>query len=911
MRERLLFDFGWKFFAGEIPFPEPKTHFETYSSVKAGLVLGAAAPSFDDSHWTSVDLPHDGMIEQAHDPEAPVSSGYLKRGVSWYRRTFLLDPADAKRHLSIEFDGAFRHAKVWLNGHYLGQHASGYTGFDFPISDVVCFGGVPNVLVVRVDSRDYEGWWYEGCGIYRHAWLVKTGLVHVPRCGVFVRPSRVSGELWRVGIETELQNEDFEAGCVEVVSRIIAPDGGIVATSRSDQELAAKARALHQQETDVEKPKLWSLDKPALYVLRTTLREGGKIIDQVETTFGFRELLFTADKGFFLNGEYVPIQGTCNHQDHAGVGNAVPDMLIAWRLRQLKKAGCNAYRASHHPPTPELLDACDREGILVLDENRYLRSSPQALDELEDMVRRDRNHPCIVLWSICNEEFIQGSEIGGRIAATQVARVKQLDPTRPVTGALLSTGFGRGIEDQSDVVAVNYTPACWDGLHERHPRKALLITETTAAVTTRGIYEENAAAGYCDAYDRMFCPSGTTVRESWLAILQRPFIAGGFVWTGFDYRGEPGPYTWPSTGVHLGFLDLCGFPKDSFYLYQAFWTKEPMVHLLPHWNWTGREGKPIRVVAYSNCDVVELYLNGKSLGEQMVPEDHAVEWQVPYQPGTLRAEARRHGSVAASTERITSGAPAGIRFKVEPATLRANAEDVSVIAVEIVDAQGRLIPTANVLVKFDIQGPGRIIGVGNGNPNSHESDKAKQRTTFSGLAQVLAQSTDQPGEIILSASVDGLASAEWKINSEPTSRRPFVPVPSHVRMVAGWRRSPNFDADKIPDPSGTNYDPKTWQVIEPHHEFPNFLNAGQGLVYHAVTTLPAGKKCRLGFSRVFGKGAVYLDGKPAYKIHAGDPECFSLDLPENPKARPLQIDVKIEAVYGGGGLNGWVWIYTA
>ena len=594
MRDRKLLDFGWKFFRGDIPFPQPKGtrgHIDTYGSTKAGQVLGAAAPAFDDSQWQQVDLPHDWMIDQTVDPDATVSSAYLHRGAAWYRRAFLLDPADAGRHLSIEFDGVFRDAKVWLNGHYLGTHPSGYTSFDFSISDIAYYGDVPNTLVVRTDSRGYEGWWYEGGGIYRHVWLVQTTPLHVAKWGVCVRPARVSAGQWRVEIETELENSGLTAAGCEVLSEIIAPDGKKVAeTTRPALQLAHKTKEVARQETVVENPLLWSLEKTSLYTLRTTLRNGTAILDQVDTTFGFREVRFTPDEGFFLNGQPVLLQGTCNHQDHAGVGIGIPDSLQAWRLRQLKAAGCNAYRCAHHPPTPELLDICDREGILVLDENRYLSSSPEAMADLESMVRRDRNHPSVIFWSVCNEEYLQGSRIGGQIAASQIALVRRLDPTRPITGALLSTGFGPGVEDHSDVIGVNYAIEKWSILHKAHPSKAVVVTETTAAVSTRGIYEVNELAGFCTSYDEQFCPGGTTIRETWLAVQNLPFVAGGFVWVGFDYRGEPGPYPWPAIGAQLGFLDFCGFPKDSFYLYQAFWTQAPMVHLLPHWNWAGREG---------------------------------------------------------------------------------------------------------------------------------------------------------------------------------------------------------------------------------------------------------------------------------------------------------------------------------
>jgi len=935
MREKLLFDFGWKFFRGDIPFPEPKGargHIETYGSCKAGQALGAAAPSFDDSQWRQVDLPHDWVIDQPFDPEATVSNGYLPRGVAWYRRAFQLAPADADRHLAIEFDGVFRDARVWLNGHELGRHSSGYTSFGFSISDIAYYGDIPNVLVVRTDSRAYEGWWYEGGGIYRHVWLVKSAPLHVAKWGVCVRPSRVSSSQWRVEIETELANDGLTAAGCEICSEIIAADGSKLAEApRQSLQLAAQTRALGRREIPVDRPLLWSLENPALYLVRTTLLDGKIILDQIDTPFGFREIRFSPEEGLFLNDRHVAIQGTCNHQDHAGVGVGIPDSLQAWRLRKLKEAGCNAYRCSHHPPTPDRLDICDREGILVLDENRHLRSSAEGMADLESMVRRDRNHPSVILWSICNEEYLQGSRIGGRISATQVARVRQLDPTRPITGALLSTAFGPGVEDQVDVMGINYSVPKWQVLHEAHPNKAIVATETTAAVSTRGLYQTNELAGFCEAYDTMFCPGGTTIRETWLEILKRPYVAGGFVWTGFDYRGEPGPYGWPAIGVQLGFLDTCGFPKDAFYLYQAFWTRAPMVHLLPHWNWSGREGEKIRVVAYSNCEKVELFFNGQSLGQKEVPADHAVEWSVPYQPGSLRAEARNQGEIVARTERVTADAPAGLRLRSDPAVLRADAEDVAVVTVEVVDAQQQFVPTADVLVKFDLRGPARIIGVGNGNPASHECDTAKQRLTFNGLCQVLVQATDTAGDIVLTATADGLQVGELKITSQKALRRPFVPVLDYLQLVDNWRKSPAVDVapglgtgvvtsteNKKPvvtgsapslvvDPESESYDPSNWEPVTVHAAFPNFPGPNQVIGYHAEISVPAGRKAKLAFTRVWGTGAVYLNGKPAHKIKAGT-ESFALDLPARWAGQKVKVDVVLQYIYCGAGINGWVWI---
>jgi beta-galactosidase len=910
MRKRTLLDFDWKFYRGDIPFPQPDTHGETYASTKAGQVLGAAAPSYNDSQWERIRLPHDWVIEQPFDPAATVSNGYLPRGVAWYRRAFVLDPAARGRHFSIEFDGAFRDAKVWLNGHYLGHHASGYTGFDFSISDMVYFDGVPNILAVRVDSRGYEGWWYEGGGLYRHVWLIETAPLHVAKWGVCARPYRIAEGQWRIEIQTELENEGLASEGCEIIHQIIATDGRKIAeTESSHHELAARTKALDRLETVLKNPALWSLEEPLLHVLRTILRRGETVLDQVETSFGIRECHFSPNQGFFLNGKPVKIHGTCNHQNHAGVGTAMPDSLQRWRLRKLKEAGCNAYRTSHYPPTPELLDICDQEGILVLDENRYLSSSPDSMADLKSMVRRDRNHPSVILWSLCNEEFLDTSEIGYRMAASQMARLKQLDPTRPVTAGLILSSFGSGVDKAIDVIAMNYRPEMWEALHLGHPDKAIVVTETTAAPATRGIYQDNKTAAYCSAYDDRFGLDDVhaTVRGTCLDVQQRPYIAGNFVWVGFNYRGERGPYGWPATGAQHGFLDLCGFPKDAFYLYQAFWTKAPMVHLLPHWNWPGKEGQPIRIVAYSNCESVELFLDGRSLGEQTVPDDHMIEWSVPYQPGVLRAQARRGEKIVARIEVPTSGKPAGIRLSSEPTTLQADLEDMAVVTVEIIDSEGRFVPTANIPTKFDIEGPGLVIGTGNGNPTSHEPDKASRRTTFNGLAQVLIQATTTPGEIVLTATAVGLSSAEIKITTRPAQRRPFLSAPSSLHLVEHWRRSPFID--EAPDPSGPSYDPSAWEAVVPLTGFPNFLREKQWVGYHAKFSLPKSGKWRIAFSRVHGAGDVFVNKKLLCQV-ANRTEAFSVDLPDLPAGKEIPLDIRLQNVSGGAGLLSCVWLYV-
>jgi beta-galactosidase len=627
----------------------------------------------------------------------------------------------------------------------------------------------------------------------------------------------------------------------------------------------------------------------------------------VKTRFGIRECRFSPDEGFFLNGKHVKLHGSCNHQNHAGVGTAIPDSLQRWRLRKLKEAGCNAYRASHYPSTPELLDICDEEGILVLEENRYLSTSPGAMADMESMVRRDRNHPSVFLWSICNEEFLDTSEIGFRLATSQMARLKQLDSTRPVTAALILSSNGAGVDKATDVVAVNYRNEGWDDVHRHHPSQAIVVTESTALKSTRGIYNKDAAGRYIPAYDEVhdMFDLRTTVRRTCLDVQERPHIAGNFVWAGFNYRGEGG--AWPRTCAQSGFLDLCGFPKDAFYLYQAFWTGKPMVHLLPHWNWPGKEGQAIRVVAYSNCERVELFLNGKSVGgEQAVPHDHMVEWSVPYQPGILRAEARRGGGIAIQAEVRTSGEPAGIRLSCNTETLRADIEDTAVVTVEIVDSEGTPVPTADILTRFTIEGPGMIIGTGNGDPTSLEPDKASQRTTFNALAQILIQTTGGAGDIVLTAAADRLSSATLKIAAAAAPRRPFLPGPASLQNVGNWRRSPFLDT--APDPSDPSYDPTAWEAFAQLSGFPSFLRQGQWTGYHAKLVIPKPGTWRLAFSRVHGAGAVFINGKQLCEI-AQRTESFSVDLPDLPAGRGISLDLRLQNISGGAGLFGCVWLY--
>jgi beta-galactosidase len=489
-------------------------------------------------------------------------------------------------------------------------------------------------------------------------------------------------------------------------------------------------------------------------------------VDSTTTTFGVRTIRYDVNKGFFLNGQHVEIHGTASHQDFAGVGIAVPDSLQAWRVEQLKKRGCNAWRTAHNPPSEALLEACDRLGMLVMDENRHLgdaytHHSPEGttannLSDLATMIQRDRNHPGIIMWSMCNEEGLQGSPEGAALVSAMMKVVHRYDNTRPITSAMNGKGgvnifLGHGIADVEDMIGVNYNDTSYDVIHNRHPDKPMFGSEDTNQKTTRGEYADVSATGMRSCYNLS--------EGGWLAVVTRPFMAGSFTWTGFDYKGEPNPYGWPDISNNTGLLDSCGFPKDKAYYFESCWSEKPMVHLLPHWNWPGKEGQNIRVMAFSNAQKVELFLNGKSLGTKEMPHDAHVEWEVPYQPGSLMAKGYKDGEIVATDEVQTTDAPASIELKPDRTTLHTDGEDAVVVPVSILDDEGRVVPNADKRITFKLTGGGRILGVGNGNPADHDPDHADQRKAFHGRCIVVIQAGSKPATLQLTATSPGLAPA--------------------------------------------------------------------------------------------------------------------------------------------------------
>nr|MDA3822884.1 DUF4982 domain-containing protein [Bacteroidales bacterium] len=729
-REHLLMDQNWKFAFGH-PYDAKKDYYHAtgYFSyiTKAGYGDGPAAADFNDKPWRIVDLPHDWAVEQPFDGSASHSHGYKTVGpkfpdtsVGWYRKAFNIPESDLGKRISIQFDGVHRNAKVWINGFFLGTESSGYFDFVYDITPYLNYGG-ENVISVRVDVSLEEGWFYEGAGIYRHVWLNKTNPLHIDYNGVFVTSTIEDGAAI-LKVESTVVNETDDERTFEIEHELVDKDGKITTIRRFTSEVIQPHEKKELEYLiDLDEHTLWSLDNPYLYEVRTSIYEGEKKIDDYATTFGIRTIRFDPDLGFFLNGESVKVKGTCNHQDHAGVGTAIPDALQEFRIERLKSMGANAYRSSHNPPTPELLDACDRLGMLVMCENRLMGTSPEILGQLSRLIKRDRNHPSIFIWSLGNEEWaIEGNEKGTRIGAEMQDFARKLDPSRPYTVAA-SGGWGHGVDISMEIMGFNYlSHGNIDEHHKEFPNQPSIGSEEATTRGTRGIFEDNFEIGHMAPTDRV--EDGSSIETGWEYFAKREFLSGLFFWTGFDYRGESNPLNYPAISSQFGIMDVCGFPKQSYYYLQAKWSNEPVLHIASHWNWEGKEGELINVRVQSNCEEVELFLNGISLGRKEMNLYSHLEWDVNYKKGKLEAKGYNNGKKVVENKVETAGESASIQLIANRSVLDANGEDVSVITVKVNDSKGRFMPLADELISFEIDGPGRIIGVGNGNPGCHEAD---------------------------------------------------------------------------------------------------------------------------------------------------------------------------------------------
>jgi beta-galactosidase len=704
-------------------------------------------------------------------------AGFINAGTGWYRKAFKLPINVQKKCVFIEFDGVYMNSDVWLNGQHLGNRPYGYSSFQYELTPYLKSGNEINVLAVRARVQQPCSRWYSGSGIYRHVRLTITDPVHIAQWGTYVTSPKVSENEAAVRIETSIRNQYASAQQVILETEIVDDSGNKIVNSTSNQKIEPDSITVFEQLIKVPKPKLWSLENPHLYCVKSNVKLQGRIVDEYSTHFGIRTFEFTTDKGFFLNGRHIDIKGVCLHHDLGCLGAAVNTRAIERQLEIMKGMGCNAIRTSHNPPAPELLDLCDRMGFLVMDEafDEWIRSKTtfgygRFFDEWSerdviDMVRRDRNHPSIILWSIGNEIPEQDNANAYEMSRQLVDICHKEDPTRPVTSACntpeaaVKTGFSKPL----DVFGINYSVS----FYQTVKGKAKLVgSETSSAVSTRGEYNVVIDSGklkvkselnnQCSSYN------DTTAETTLKAIKNANWVAGQFLWTGFDYIGEPSPFSWPSVSSYFGIVDLCGFPKDRYYLYQSQWTVKPMVHILPHWNWQGFEGREIPVWCYSNGESVELFLNGKSLSEKKFSDTKNLhlEWTVPYTPGTLKAIAKNNGKIVSIDEIQTAGAPATIVLTPDRTEINSDGKDLSYIKIEIVDKEGHVCPNADNLVKFIIEGEGAIAGVGNGNPISHEYFKASERKAFHGLCLAVVRSKHERGKIRLTAESEGLEAAK-------------------------------------------------------------------------------------------------------------------------------------------------------
>lgn len=771
-RARLLLDEDWKFHFGHAGDPAKDFNFSIANIFsKSGKAEGTAIhPRFDDKAWRTLNLPHDWAVElpfvqvdnadvMAHGYK-PVGGLFPETSIGWYRKQFPVARADSGNRFSLRFDGIFRNAKIWLNGFYIGTNESGYVGVEYDVTDYLDYSR-NNVLVVRVDATQYEGWFYEGAGIYRHVWLNTYHNTHFVADGIFIH-ANVQDDHADVTVEAEIQN----SGLATVSAYLTDRDGNILVRS---EEIPVELKATTMQ-LRLPSPRLWSLEDPYLYRVVAVLRSGGQIVDSVKHRFGVRTITIDAKKGLFLNDQHVKLKGTNNHHDHAGIGSALPDPLHYYRIRLLKELGCNAYRTSHNAPNTELLEACDSLGMLVMDEQRLLNSSPEYMSQFERIIRRDRNHPSVFMWSIGNEEgYIQTNSFGRRIAQTLMARQLQLDPTRTSIYAADLANVYQGINEVIPVRGFNYRNGAVGDYHHAHPDQPIIGTEMGSTVTTRGIYTADSIRAYVPDQDITFPWWASRAEEWWTQAADSAYWLGGFVWTGFDYRGEPTPYKWPNINSHFGIMDMCGFPKNIYYYYQSWWTDKDVLHISPHWNWPGMEGKPLDVWVNTNAEQVELFLNGKSLGKKTMARNSHLKWNVPYQPGKLEAVAWKKGKKL-RTAIETTGPAVKIIATADRTVLQADGRDVAVINLTVVDKKGRPVPDANHLLAFTLDGNARFIGVGNGDPSSHEPDVyisgGWKRHLFNGKAQIILQAGKSQDAVTVGVSGAGLVPVKIELQQK-------------------------------------------------------------------------------------------------------------------------------------------------
>lgn len=794
--KKINFDESWLFYNHEAP--------------------GAQDVNFDDSGWRKLDLPHDWAIEGPFNIKYNARCGGLPfYGTGWYRKHFVLAQDAKGKVIRIAFEGAMYDAYVWVNGQFVGNRPYGYIGFEFNISKELKYDGSENVVAVRLTPKKLSSRWYPGAGIYRPVWLKIDNPVHVAQWGTYITTPTVTDGKAVVQNETTVENSGNGTVVVQVKHQYYTPDGKLVSSADDEISVPAYSQRVSGTYCTVINPVCWDIDQPNLYKEVTTIVQDGMVVDTYETRFGIRTISYSAD-GFFLNGRKIRFNGVCLHHDNGALGAAVYRRADQRKLQIMKEMGVNAIRTSHNPPAPEFLDLCDEMGLVVMDESFDVWEIPKVENgynvffddwserDIKDMIRRDRNHPSVVMWSIGNEILEQGDKKNGWKQAQRLnGFCKEMDPTRPTVAGFnhYPAPFDFNMAQQIDIAGMNYKPAVYDEVHKNYPKVPIVGTETSSCVSSRGVYHlpivkyKKDKSLQVTSYDIIGPPWAYPPDIEFYFQEKNPFVMGEFMWTGFDYLGEPTPYggkdnatngqwnaDWPSRSSYFGAVDLCGFPKDRFYLYQSQWTSKPMIHLLPHWNWKGMEGKDIPVFCYTNCDEAELFLNGKSLGKKVkgkdlteIPVDfrfykpktfkskYRLSWNVPYEPGTLKVVGYKDGKEVVEEKVVTAGKPAKISLAVDRSKINADGRDLAYVTVRIEDKNGNFCPLADNIVNFKVSGAGKLIAVDNGDATSVESFQADHRKAFNGMCLAIIRSEKTAGSISLQAKSRGLKSASVQI----------------------------------------------------------------------------------------------------------------------------------------------------
>lgn len=771
-RETILLDRGWLFHRGEIEIKRPSSKGPIYSSAKTVRERwGPAAVEYNDhtddyrpgvefgvDRWDRVNLPHDYVIEGTFDPAENSALGYLRYENAWYRHHFTLSEEDRGKRIALYFEGIAGESEIFINGCPLYRNSSGYTSFEVEITDFAIFGG-DNLIAVHLDLSRHEGWWYEGGGIYRHVWLLKTLPIHIDRWGVRIVPRRIYNTLWRTDVDITVRNSGDDDDVAQILTELLNPSGELVSSARTSISVAAHSANTGIISLYLDNPALWQVGQGALYSIRTSVLSG-RGEDQTVDHFGFREILCDPERGLFVNGIPVKIKGVCGHYDCGLTGKAVPDNLFRHKVKMMREMGANGYRTSHYPQSEALMDALDEAGFIVLDEVRWFTSSEEGMKQLEMLIKRDRNRPSVFFWCIGNEEPLFTDPRGQRIAEAMLHLIRQLDPTRPVTAACDRPDRAL-IYGNMDVVGINYGLDSYDAVHEKYPAKPLMSTECCATGTTRGWYAPDSQDMRRPAYDRDTNDWFRGRERTWKFIMEREWVMGAFQWTAFEHRGE---CVWPMLCSQSGAVDLYLQKKDAFWQNRSFWVDEPMLHLMPHWNHAGHEGEPIRIVAYTNLPEAELFVNGKSMGKQTIERFGHAEWTAEYLPGTIECIGSRDGIRICSAVRQTTGR--GMMLKLIPENaedIHANGEDIALFTCVVLDGEGREVPDAESLVSFRTNGVGTVAATGSDDAD-HTPLSSSVRRMYEGRITIAVRCPSSPGRIVLYAHAEGLSPCRAEVD---------------------------------------------------------------------------------------------------------------------------------------------------